>query len=327
MANATEARLSNITDFERAFATRLERQAREYFLMFDGINLISHPRFDWDEVTEHMVRHFASQGSEAGFVVSEHIIRETMENVAAGAPIGMEANDLMTYLAGGGGSSSSAYNESTRQFIFDTVVSETIRNPGRFLSEDANIAATAYIERQHFRQDLIDDEFIEDTGTAWRQYQASVGNYEFISAVNPDRHAAYQRLADNFASVFGVNSFLIEVIEVNEFIDIQPSPPLDWLLITILTLLFLFIILLTYGLIRRAQPDEIEEIEEPLTVEDMLATTKREEEIERQIEAEKLRAIEMGGDSAAKKAIEKFVDDRPEAVAGLLRNWLNEEWE
>jgi len=35
----------------------------------------------------------------------------------------------------------------------------------------------------------------------------------------------------------------------------------------------------------------------------------------------------MGGDSEAKKAIEKFVDERPEAVAGLLRNWLNDDWE
>lgn len=26
------------------------------------------------------------------------------------------------------------------------------------------------------------------------------------------------------------------------------------------------------------------------------------------------------------KAIEKFVDENPEAVALLLRNWLNEDW-
>jgi len=25
--------------------------------------------------------------------------------------------------------------------------------------------------------------------------------------------------------------------------------------------------------------------------------------------------------------IEKFVDENPDAVASLLRNWLNEEWE
>ena len=27
-----------------------------------------------------------------------------------------------------------------------------------------------------------------------------------------------------------------------------------------------------------------------------------------------------------RKLIEKFVDENPEAVANLLRNWLNEDW-
>ena len=38
---------------------------------------------------------------------------------------------------------------------------------------------------------------------------------------------------------------------------------------------------------------------------------------------------EIGFDdrSEARKMIEKFVDEKPEAVATLLRNWLNEDWE
>ena len=30
--------------------------------------------------------------------------------------------------------------------------------------------------------------------------------------------------------------------------------------------------------------------------------------------------------SETRLMIEKFVDENPEAVASLLRNWLNEEW-
>ncbi len=30
--------------------------------------------------------------------------------------------------------------------------------------------------------------------------------------------------------------------------------------------------------------------------------------------------------SETRVMIEKFVDENPEAVASLLRNWLNEEW-
>ena len=31
--------------------------------------------------------------------------------------------------------------------------------------------------------------------------------------------------------------------------------------------------------------------------------------------------------SEARLLIEKFVDEKPEAVASLLRNWLNEDWD
>ena len=30
--------------------------------------------------------------------------------------------------------------------------------------------------------------------------------------------------------------------------------------------------------------------------------------------------------SETRRLVEKFVDENPEAVANLLRNWLNEEW-
>ncbi len=38
-------------------------------------------------------------------------------------------------------------------------------------------------------------------------------------------------------------------------------------------------------------------------------------------------AIEMNGKTEARVQIERFVDENPEAVAQLLRNWLTEDWE
>ena len=42
---------------------------------------------------------------------------------------------------------------------------------------------------------------------------------------------------------------------------------------------------------------------------------------------ENLEEIDFDDRSEARKMIEKFVDEKPEAVAQLLRNWLNEDWE
>ena len=58
-----------------------------------------------------------------------------------------------------------------------------------------------------------------------------------------------------------------------------------------------------------------EEEEEELSVESLLQST-----------PEVLEDIELDEKSETRKLIEKFVDENPEAVANLLRNWLSEDW-
>ena len=58
---------------------------------------------------------------------------------------------------------------------------------------------------------------------------------------------------------------------------------------------------------------------EPLvSVEEMLASTKENQP--------SVDDIDLQEKSETRKAIEKFVDENPEAVALLLRNWLNDDW-
>ena len=76
--------------------------------------------------------------------------------------------------------------------------------------------------------------------------------------------------------------------------------------------------LLAFVVIRSARPLTVEEKEPELSVEEMLASTR-----EKQAAVDD---IDVQEKSETRKAIEKFVDENPEAVALLLRNWLNEGW-
>jgi len=76
--------------------------------------------------------------------------------------------------------------------------------------------------------------------------------------------------------------------------------------------------LLIFVIIRGTSPVEVTELEPELSVEGLLATTKEDEK--------GLEEIEMGEKSETRAMIEKFVDENPEAVAMLLRNWINEDW-
>jgi flagellar M-ring protein FliF len=81
-------------------------------------------------------------------------------------------------------------------------------------------------------------------------------------------------------------------------------------------LMGLVILLLGFVVLRSTRPAEVIETEPELSVESLLQSTK-----------EELEDIGLQEKSETRMMIEKFVDENPEAVANLLRNWLTEDWE
>ena len=78
----------------------------------------------------------------------------------------------------------------------------------------------------------------------------------------------------------------------------------------------LVVLLLGFVVFRSTRPAEVIETEPELSVESLLQSTKDE-----------LEDIGVQQKSDTRLMIEKFVDENPEAVANLLRNWLTEDWE
>ena len=120
------------------------------------------------------------------------------------------------------------------------------------------------------------------------------------------------------ASATGVNPDKITVLayEVPKFVQKTDTSKgiADYLMIILAVLI---IALLIFVVIRGTSPVNVAEEEPELSVEQLLATTK---------ENQSLDDIEFSDKSETRKMIEKFVDENPEAVAQLLRNWLNDDW-
>lgn len=116
----------------------------------------------------------------------------------------------------------------------------------------------------------------------------------------------------------------VSIWEIPVFHDYE-AEPLNWPLFIALGLLALLLMLIAFALIRKEKIVEEEEVEPELSVEDLLVSTQLEEATEDAAEA--LEEIDYEKENEIKKQIEKFVNEKPEAVAALLRNWLNtEEW-
>jgi flagellar M-ring protein FliF len=122
----------------------------------------------------------------------------------------------------------------------------------------------------------------------------------------------------HFSEVTGIpeDRISISITDVFNYIE-TPAGETDWSLILKIILAAMIIGLLVFVVFRGMSPVQVTEIEPELSVEQLLATTK---------ENQSLDDIEFSEKSETKRMIEKFVDENPDAVANLLRNWLQDEW-
>ena len=91
---------------------------------------------------------------------------------------------------------------------------------------------------------------------------------------------------------------------------------MDYAQIALAVLIFA---LLGFVVFRSTRSQKVEEPVPEISVESLLESTS-----DSQMDLEDIGYNEK---SDVRVMIEKFVDENPEAVAALLRNWLNEDWE
>ena len=193
-------------------------------------------------------------------------------------------------------------------------LAENTDGTGGVVGTDANMQNSSmalYLTRyENYYEDQMKEQGLLD-GTTFAEYQAA--NSTPTENINP------QEMVDMLASATGMKAANIYVVEriVPVFYPAETkSVPVQ----SILSIVLAVIIggLLLFVVFRSMKPHEVVETEPELSVEALLATTK---------ENQTLDDIEFSDKSASKQQIEKFVDENPEAVVALLRNWLNDDWE
>jgi flagellar M-ring protein FliF len=204
--------------------------------------------------------------------------------------------------------------ESTLNLIketYNTSYTETISSEPVGQVNMANSSMAMYLTKYEIynEDDLRENGQLDDMTFA--EFQAA--NSDIVENTNPDELVAM------LAKATGIKESGIYVVErtVPLFYPTEEkSVPVQSIISIILAVLI--IALLIFVVFKGMKPEEEVEVEPELSVEALLATTK---------ENQTLDDIEFSDKSATRVQIEKFVDENPEAVATLLRNWLNEDWE
>lgn len=275
--------------------------------IYDDVQVTANIIMDFDAYSETKETYSSPiEGGSKGIPSSEYEYEASGSDISSGEAPGIDSNggDITNYPTQPTTGTDSKTSTYQADYNVNKTVSEANKSVGDVLYDESSLSVVV------FRNKVYDQTQLEDSGTledvTWEQYKDSIELNQPIS-IGED----LVTLVQNGTGIPAVN---IIGYEKPIFVDKKSTlKPIENYIPIILIVVVL--ILLAYVIYKGTAPVEITEIEPELSVEEMLSKTEQE-----------VQEIRDGEGSEVKNQIEKFIDEKPEAAAQLLRNWLDE-WE
>ncbi|MDR0949058.1 MAG: flagellar M-ring protein FliF [Lachnospiraceae bacterium] len=289
----------------------IESKVKSAFIvmsLFDDIEVASSIVLD-PTARERIVSDYSvDPGREEGYSLHEEYYNSKNSSESGGIP-GTTANetDDTTYLYEDQNNTNSSESQQIVDRQLDSDISTESTPAGEIDYKSSSLALTAIQyadlhEEDAKRQGLLD-------GTTWEDYKFNNRDIQTPITVEDSWLDAAST-----ASGFPVDNIAIVAYQRNRFFDAQEAD----VSISDITSIVMFVVilaLLAFVVFTTMRSRQGQKEEEELSVEDLLQSAPVE-----------LEELEADSRSETRKLVEKFVDENPEAVANLLRNWLQEDW-
>lgn len=303
--------VSDISDFREKLRKQIAQNVKD-LLLADNVNEVqvatSNLQFKMDTITEMYTEYTVPEGSDNGYIDNSYEYSANGTSGSGGLP-GTDSNsgDTDTMIETGGNSDSEVilkkyfYNQNQR-------VQNITREKGA-IDVDVSSMAVALTQYQVYNQEQMErDDALN--GLTWDEFKTQNSDRIMLA---PDEHVIPFIAA---ATGLAQNQIQVQLWQQPIFQD-KITKPFNVSNYLMIILAVLIVALLIFVVFKGTAPVEVTELEPELSVEQLLATTK---------ENQSLEDIEFSEASETKRMIDKFVDENPDAVANLLRNWLNEDW-
>ncbi len=275
---------------------------------FTEVNVAPYLDINYDKVTNLYTEYLPLEGSDRGVLVEWHETASEGTNGTGDIP-GTDSNDEPDYYVTDG--TSGEYSSSTQDSYYEPSksVTETVYDTGTVNAEKSSISVTATRVIERKEEDLEILGLLDDM--SFEEYK--------LRNSDPVRTETSEELVSIISMATGipVENVTLITYEIYDFVARQEVAR-DWTSYLQILLAVILIAFLLFVVFRGTAPVEVTELETELSVEQLLATTK---------ENQSLEDVEFSEQSETRKMIEKFFDENPDAVAQLLRNWLNEDWD
>lgn len=305
-AGSASSQLSAKSKYE----TSLHNAVRKVLLgtsEYNQIEVASNLVLNFSTQTETSHEYSPPEGQEQGGVAHEEIYDGSSTNGVGGIP-GTDSNDdENSYQYLDTSESESSESERVTDYLWNERIVNLENPPGTIDYSQSSIAVTAK------KFVLIQEEEVDARGeldtVSWEEYQAANSAPQTIEVTD--------EIYDIVSKSTGIAVENISIMATSEniFYDAE-GLNIAWQDIAVIAIIAAFLLMAAFIVLQvmRSNREVVEE--EELSVESLLQS---------QPEVE-LEDINIDEGSEAKRLIDKFVEDNPEAAAALLRNWLNEEW-
>ena len=279
--------------------------------LYDDIEVASNLVMDFTK--EEVVDHQYTPAEDQTQGVLSHEDTYNAENVSgvSGIP-GTDSNedDETTYVTQDNTNSTSTITEESRDYLPNEKITTTSSVPGAVKYSESSISVTAInyvvMKEEEYKPEDHENATWDDFKTSNIQPVAMEVPTEMINVVSKATGIDAENVAMAAYTEYVFFDRTGSAITVTDILQI----------VLILVILGLLAFIIIRSMWTRKTVEEEPEAPEQLSVEQLLESQPEEQLVD----------IEMDTGSETKKLIEKFVEENPEAVATLLRNWLNEDY-
>lgn len=294
-----------LTQYEMKIKVKndLEKNVREVlngeFDSFDYAKVVVNPVLDFDTLTQSSKEISNPTGMDAGAIVSRQEIKEDLQNGSTGGVPGVNSNPGTTPSYPAGSTDAQSYKKSdiTENFAYNESQKQSEKSLGEVIPEKTTAAITL-----QYGSRVPDDTKLTE---------------EMITQV--------KELASR-ATGIPVENVAVTKMKIQPPVEVTPTTleTIQGLIADygLLALLFLMLIALVIVALPRKTKQVI--MEPAFAGVDEIAASKYNLN---EIKSEPVPEIDTEERSEVKKQIEKFVQQKPDAVAQLLRNWLTDDYE
>ncbi|MBQ4522743.1 MAG: hypothetical protein IJA10_07305 [Lachnospiraceae bacterium] len=276
---------------------------------FQEGSVVANLDISFDEVQSVDTHYYVDEGNKGP--VDEEYISESEGASGTGDVVGTDANDdqVTEYNITNAGTTGGSATIEKRTYSTSSTVTEKKEEVGKVDLENSSVSIILTQYEVFNEEDLEAAGELEDK--TFEEFQMEHSAREEIE-VDEQLYEVVANASGISTENIRILAYKVPVFYPKEATTKTVTDYLPFILVVIIIVLLLVVV------IRGMKPVEVTELEPELSVESLLATTKENQQLEE---------IEFNDKSSAREQIEKFVDENPEAVASLLRNWLNEEWE